>query len=216
MVISTTDTALTYQWTMDGVNIAGATNGSYITDTTGLFNVTINNGTCSETIVGTTVIPPPHPIINYNSTGNYLYTGSYTTYQWYKNGSLIAGATSSILNGPTPGVYKVVVSDGNGCFVTSANYTVPGGGGGGGTGVENTTGDISIRVYPNPATSVLTIEAPVVVNVSVLSPDGKVVLEQKQATSINVSNLADGLYMIMIYDENNSLLKAEKFVKLNN
>ena len=85
-----------------------------------------------------------------------------------------------------------------------------------GTGVENTTGDISIRVYPNPATSVLTIEAPVVVNVSVLSPDGKVVLEQKQATSINVSNLADGLYMIMIYDENNSLLKAEKFVKLNN
>ena len=215
LIVTTADTTLTYQWSMNGVDIAGATNGSYITDTTGLFDVTINNGTCSETITGTTVIAPPHPIVNYNSTGNYLYTGSYATYQWYRNGSLIAGATSSILNAPTPGVYKVVVSDANGCFVNSANYTVPGGGGGG-TGVENATGDISIRVYPNPATSVLTIEAPVVVNVTVMSPDGKVVLAQKQATSINVSNLADGLYMIMIYDESNSLLRAEKFVKVNN
>jgi uncharacterized protein YjdB len=215
LVVSTTDTALTYQWTMNGVDIAGATNSSYITDTTGLFNVTINNGSCSETITGTTVIAPPHPIVSYNSTGNYLYTGSYASYQWFKNGSPITGANSSILSSPTPGVYYVRVSDGNGCYVNSGNYTIPGGGGGG-TGVENTSGDINIRVYPNPATSTLTIEAPVTVNVAVLSPDGKMVTEQKQATSINVSNLADGLYMIMIYDENNSLLRAEKFVKVNN
>lgn len=216
LVASTTDTTLTYQWSIDGMNIAGATNGSYISDTTGLFTVTINNGTCSETITGTTIISPPHPIVSYNSTGNYLYTGSYASYQWYKNGSVITGATSSILSSPTAGVYKVEVSDANSCHVYSGNYTIPGGGGGGGTGVNNTTSDLSIRVYPNPATSMLNIEAPVTVNVSVMSPDGKVVLEQKQATSINVSSLADGLYMIMIYDENNALLRAEKFVKVNN
>ena len=215
-LVATIDTTLTYQWSMDGMNIAGATNSSYISDTTGLFTVTINNGTCSETITGTTIIAPPHPIVSYNSTGNYLYTGSYASYQWYKNGSIITGATSSILSSPTPGVYKVEVSDANGCRVYSGNYTIPGGGGGGGTGVNNTTSDLSIRVYPNPATSMLNIEAPVTVNVSVMSPDGKVVLEQKQATSINVANLADGLYMIMIYDENNALLRAEKFVKVNN
>ena len=113
-------------------------------------------------------------------------------------------------------MYKVVVSDANGCFVSSGNYTITGGGGGGGTMVNNTTSDISVRVYPNPATSMLNIEAPVVVNVTVVSPDGKVVMEQKQATSLNVSQLADGLYMIMIYDENNTLLRAEKFVKINN
>ena len=216
LIVSTADTTLTYQWSMNGVDIAGATNGSYITDTVGYFTATINNGTCSETITGTNVIAPPHPIISYNSTGNYLYTGSYSTYQWYKNGTLIPGATSSILSAPGAGVYKVVVSDANGCFVSSGNYTITGGGGGGGTMVNNTTSDISVRVYPNPATSMLNIEAPVVVNVTVVSPDGKVVMEQKQATSLNVSQLADGLYMIMIYDENNTLLRAEKFVKINN
>jgi len=32
--------------------------------------------------------------------------------------------------------------------------------------------------------------------------------------SINVGQLSDGMYMIMVYDENNTLLKAEKFVKM--
>ncbi len=213
LVVSTTDTTLTYQWSINGFDIAGATNGSYIADSVGYFTVTLNNGTCNATITGTDVIAPPNPIISYNSTGNYLYTSTYATYQWYRNGTLIPGATSSILSSPGAGIYKVVVSDANGCFVTSGNYTVTGGGT---NTVDNTTPVINIRVFPNPATSTLSIEASVTVNVVVVSPDGKVVMEQKQATSLNVSNLADGMYMIMLYDEQNSLLKVEKFAKTNN
>ena len=143
-----------------------------------------------------------------------LYTGTYSSYQWYKNGATIVGATSSILASPSAGVYRVVVSDANGCFTSSGDYTINGGGGGGGTGVSNTAEATSVRVFPNPATSALNIEAPVTVNVSIVSPDGKVVLEQKQATTIDVSQLADGMYIIMVYDENNSLLKTDKFVKM--
>ena len=219
LVLTTTGSGLTYQWAMDGNDIAGATNGSYITDTTGLFTITLNNGTCSETLSGTTVLAPPNPSISYNSAGHYLYTGgSFASYQWYKNGVPITGANTSILAEPGAGVYKVVVSDVNGCYVSSANYDITGGGGGGGgggtSGVNNTTLVTDVKIYPNPASSIVQIEAPVTVNVSVISTDGKLVIQQKQATSIDVSQLADGLYIIMIYDENNTLLQTDKFAKI--
>ena len=215
LVISPVSSGLTYQWTLDGNDIAGATNGSYNADTVGLFTATLNNGTCSETLTGTTVLAPPHPVIGYNSGGNFLFTGAYTTYQWYKNGTPIAGANGSILTVTGAGTYYVVVSDANGCYVASGTYTINGsGGGGGGTGVANSPSVTDVKIYPNPATSTLQIEAPVTVNVSVISPDGKMVLAQKQATSIDVSQLADGLYIIMIYDENSTLLRTEKFAKI--
>ena len=79
--------------------------------------------------------------------------------------------------------------------------------------VEQNIKTVDVGIYPNPAVSILHIEAPVKVNVSVVSPDGKVVIEQKATTDIDVRSLASGLYMIMIYDENNALLKVSKFIK---
>jgi hypothetical protein len=43
---------------------------------------------------------------------------------------------------------------------------------------------------------------------------GKVLLEQKEATDINIGPLANGMYMIMVYDENKLLLKTTKFAKV--
>jgi hypothetical protein len=40
-----------------------------------------------------------------------------------------------------------------------------------------------------------------------------VVVTQNDANSINISGLANGMYMIMIYDEENLLLKTAKFAK---
>ncbi len=80
-------------------------------------------------------------------------------------------------------------------------------------GVAEEVKTTDIGIYPNPAVSVLHIQAPMVINVTVVSPDGKVVIDQKATTDIDVSNLASGLYMIMIYDENNALVKASKFIK---
>jgi len=50
--------------------------------------------------------------------------------------------------------------------------------------------------------------------VSILSSDGKLLISHREAVSINVSDLADGMYMIMIYDENSNLLKTGKFMKM--
>lgn len=70
-----------------------------------------------------------------------------------------------------------------------------------------------VQVYPNPAQMVLNVKSPASVNVSVMSMDGKTLIEQKDAKSINISKLASGVYMLKIFDMNNTLVKTEKFTK---
>jgi len=60
-----------------------------------------------------------------NTAASLLFTGTYTTYQWFKNGVAIPGATSNTVTYGTNGdVFIVVVSDGNGCTDTSTAYIV--------------------------------------------------------------------------------------------
>ena len=200
--------ATSYQWYNNGTLIAGATDATYNTDSIGLYSVMVSNGTCSDVISGITVSMPVLPVIHHSS-GTILYTGTFASYQWYRNGGAIAGATSSTYSYSLTGNYVVVVTDGGGCTDTSAVYVVNSHVGVAAVNVED------IRMYPNPATSIIRIEAPVKVNVTILSPDGKVIITQNDATTVDVSNLANGLYMIMMYDENNNLIKADKFIKQN-
>ena len=202
---------MTYQWLLNGTIIPGATNSGYIADSAGDYTLEVNNGTCSMTISGCVVSNPPNPIIGFN-TPNVLYTGSFFSYQWYKNGIAISGANSSTYYESAPGFYTVVVTDMNGCSDTATGYTISGGSGGG-TAVGTVANSSSIRIFPNPATSVLTIDAPMNVNVSILSVDGKTLISQKDANSIDISQLANGMYMILIYNENDILLMTSKFVK---
>jgi predicted outer membrane repeat protein len=77
---------------------------------------------CSVTLTQlVTVLTNPIPVINF-SAGN-LTTGTFATYQWYYEGNLINGATSSTLM-PTNGngAYTVVVSNTNDCEGTSLVY----------------------------------------------------------------------------------------------
>ncbi len=209
----TSSTATTYQWQNNSVAIAGATNASYNATIAGVYAVRISDGTCSTLVSGVTVVNSVAPVIT-RGAGNLLYTGTYVNYQWYRNGSLIAGATSNNYNFTATGNYRVVVTHPGGCVDTSAIYAVTGSGGGG-VGVAPVEIAAAINIFPNPATLSITIEAPVSVNVSVLSADGKVVIRENAVSMVDVSRLSGGMYLIMIYDQNNTLLKADKFMKVD-
>ena len=195
-----------YQWLDGGVAISGATSASYMADSAGTYTVQLTEGSCTVTVSGSVnVVAPPAPVILHGA-GNLLYTGTFASYQWYRNGAMILGATTSTYSVPEPGVYTVVVTDANGCAVTSGAYVVSPDG-------VATVSVNDINLYPNPARSEIRIDAPVKINITILSPDGKVVIRQDDATTVDVSNLANGMYMIMIYDTNNALIKADKFIK---
>jgi hypothetical protein len=70
-----------------------------------------------------------------------------------------------------------------------------------------------VELFPNPASLTLTITATEAVNVSILSMDGKTVITQNDAKTIDVSKLASGLYMVKIYNQKDVLIKTAKFTK---
>lgn len=72
----------------------------------------------------------------------------------------------------------------------------------------------AVNVYPNPATNVLNIAANEAVNVSIFSIDGKKVADITNATAIDISRLAAGMYMAQVRSAaTNGLIKAVKFTK---
>jgi hypothetical protein len=87
--------------------------------------------------------------------------------------------------------------------------------GGGSTGVTTIT-EMDIKLFPNPATSVLMIESPIPVRIMILTIDGKLVIDANNATTVDVSLLANAIYMVKVYDsQTQQLLKMEKFVKMD-
>jgi hypothetical protein len=204
---------LTYTWIKDGVVIPGETNSTYSATTPGVYTATISNGSCSETFTGTTVLAPPVPVITLDTIPNLLFTGSFVSYQWLLDGAPISGATTNntLMLAPDGSAYQVVVTDANGCTDTSAVWIV---GGVPSLGIHPSVNVKEIRIYPNPASTIVHIEAPVRVLVSIMGADGSVLIDRKEAVSLNIGQLSDGMYMVLVYDENNNLLKTEKLIKM--
>lgn len=205
-------TGLKYQWKKDGTNIVNDTNFSHSADESGVYTVQLTNGfNCSSTTnaVTVTVFPKPNPVITNNNF--LLSTGTYTTYQWFLNNTPIAGATAQTHLAVQNGAYSVKVTDANGCDNTSAQFFIN-------TVSVNNPGIAkgSIRVYPNPASATVHIEAPISVNVYVRNMEGKTVMMQKNARDLDISPLANGLYMIMVTDTKGNMLMLEKLSKIGN
>ena len=126
-VLLTATSAASYQW-------SNGSNTQYIlVDQPGYYSCTITYATgCVEKIpqVYINVLPTPYAYI-YGTVKDFicagttanLYTGNSTnySYQWYKDGSPIAGAnTYTIATGTTGAYYVVIVDNTNGCSTTTA------------------------------------------------------------------------------------------------
>ena len=142
-------TTIAYQWKKNGTSIDGATNSSYTISTTSigdsgaLYSVVVSNsaGTATSSTATLTVSPPVAPAITtqpanqsagagQTATFSVVASGSAPfTYQWKKNDSDIAEATSStyttpaISSGDNGAHYSVVVSNSAGT-VTSNHATL--------------------------------------------------------------------------------------------
>jgi hypothetical protein len=135
----------TYQWQKSGVPLAGVTAASYALASTqltdaGNYTVTITNSAGSTTSVPavlTVAVAPSAPSIatqpqgasvNVGATASFSVTAAGTaplTYQWQKNGSSLASATSSTYviasaQASDAGSYSVVVSNAVGSVTSSA------------------------------------------------------------------------------------------------
>lgn len=210
--ISPVGFSVNYQWFLNGVAIPGATASTYSADATGSYSCRITvPGSCVTTTEGKTVteLPLPDPIVV--KSGSTLRTHPfYTSYQWYKNLVAIPGASaySTVLTGS--GNYKVVVTDTNNCQSVSATYVQSGSGITTGIGETELT---TIKVYPNPVKGIVYIDGAKEMTVIVSGIDGRILLKKENATTIDLTEFASGVYILSLYDSDNILLKVEKLLK---
>jgi uncharacterized protein YjdB len=135
---------------------------------------------------------------------------------WSSSNAAKATVSGGSVTGIAAGSVTISYSVTNGCGTRSATHGVSVAPASVCRTMVNTAGAVGqeIFVYPNPATNMLRIDAAVKVDVSILSIDGKLVLRQKDATIIDISQLPDAMYMVVICDEQGLMLKTAKFAKI--
>ncbi len=125
-----------FQWFKNGVAIANANASTCVVNSTGSYTATALNGSCassaSTAINLTATAPPIAPVINAGgslaictggSVGLTAFSVSGATFTWFRNNTVIAGATSSTYTATTIGSYTVAASL-NGCGSPTSNPSV--------------------------------------------------------------------------------------------
>lgn len=129
---------LTWQWSVGGSNISGATDSIYYAKNSGTYKVLITNSTtgCTTLSAGASIIRNPLPSVSISFAGSSSkctgdsiklssLSGTGKLWQWYLNGSAITGAKDSLYFAKTTGTYKVVITDSiSGCLNTSSNVSL--------------------------------------------------------------------------------------------
>ncbi len=158
---------------------------------------------------------PPSPSIFRDTAGNL--TSNYNTgNQWYKNGSVIVGATDYKYK-PTENASYTVTTTQNGCASlkgTSYFFLV--------TDIINLDDNQFIKVAPNPYTTNLYLNFFLIkyytLNVDVFEMNsGRIVANKKMVSSganLNLGSLSPGIYVLRVYSNDLKMTYTFKAVKL--
>jgi hypothetical protein len=210
---------VTYQWQRAGVNIPGATLVTFDADTPGIYTclVTLTSGSVScagvTPAVTVTVAPLPIPVIHRSGDAYVCDDHSYTAYQWYVSTIPIPGATTWSVVPVFSGSYRLRVTNATGCIGYSSSLA------NGVIDIITGTGTIAagdIIIYPNPAKDMLYVSAPVNVHAQITGIAGNVLIDapvSAQHSTISLSDLPPGLYLITLYSEAGQRIITEKIVK---
>ena len=214
--------AVSYQWSFPGASPASSTdvnpqNICYANP--GNFDVQLiaTNASGSDTLLLSnyiTVYPSPAPQSITQSGDTLFAIAGAVSYQWYFNGNLIPGATDYFYIASASGDYNVIATDGNGCEVEAAIFSVA-------ASIEFQTYDRTIEIFPVPVIGELKIknaklEIGTALTVSVYNVLGEKLItawlransprsaealregEQWPEAALDVSRLPSGLYYLEI------------------
>ena len=185
----------------------GATTPTISVSIAGNYKVRVKNSAgfnspWSEGKVVTVNSNPPIPTISKNI--DTLISSSTINNQWYKNGSVINGATEQKYTLTSSGNYKVVISNAKGCKSESTVLnTSP-------TSISDIESQLGILIYPNPARQELNIKFDnnfKDLSFALYDNSGKVVLSDKldhilkgDKKTINIKSLSSGIYHVKLFN----------------
>ena len=139
------------------------------------------------------------------------------TYTWYLNGSVISGVTGQSYNATLSGTYKVHQVNTWGCTAFTPDYSVttncpcvkldPN------VDPNNISSSEPAYIYPNPSNGIYTIYATQNLRAVVRNVQGSMILDIPNAKEVNISDKANGIYMLQLYNDKGDIIKSTKLIK---
>jgi len=194
----------TYVWKKDGVVISGAASNSLLVTVGGQYEIDVtNSGGCTNKQVKTIIVFPSlaKPNITVDIPNKKLISSNAGTYQWYLNGSVISGATSQTYTYAQFGIYKVHITDSNGCNAKSLDVDLAK------VSISEAKSDLMFEVFPNPNSGTFSIQTNKLNSwIEIFDLSGKLMqmCQLKQnIENLDCSHLPKGCYIIKLKDNNN-------------
>jgi hypothetical protein len=203
--------AFAYEWIKGGSTVFGWTDSSQLIKNSGIYRVKLRSSDGCASIsspITINILPSPIPLIV--RSGFSLSTSSpYVSYLWIRNGKDTLSSFPNIVVGKK-GVYKVVVTDPNGCVGESSPIDMFDNA----LGIESAQAAAQLRIYPNPTNSKVFIESPIELQVEVKDVTGRTIIPLHQTNQIDLGKYADGIYLLNINGEG-KLLQQQKITKIS-
>jgi len=172
---------------------------------------TLGNNTITTNNYITIDSAPVAPAVQCVGSSLTCVPATYSSYQWYCSGVIMSGATSSQLWIWQKGDYSVMVTNAAGCEVTSPMLQVLE------LGVNTVSSSNDISVYPNPASTELSLSFNlqeqgnyIVTLTNVLGQTvytNTIKLNGADIKTIDVSNYSKGVYNLTVTGQNNRIVK---------
>ena len=187
----------------------------------GVMNAVNNNGNADQTdkwqqatpVTITEAFNCPSVSASASSTTLTALPAGATSYQWYRNGTAVGGATSSTYAPVSSGSYTVQVTSPGGCTGTSSavSFIV--------TGISEESLSTSLQVYPTVTRGVVNVKANTSMTAmiyTIYGLDGRIydngtIASGTGNTAIDMSKLAGGMYIMHI--ENQNRVATYKLIK---
>lgn len=201
-----------WNWSFPGGTPANSTqqNNTVLYQTPGVYNVTLTTanstgGNQQKTKTSyITVRANPSPTI---TAADRLLTCNTTaaSYQWYRDGIAVPGATQQTYNAVADGNYSVMVTDAEGCTGKSDSISIP----------LPVTAIPGIQVYPVPSSDIVYITAGDISGAArfrLYNSAGQLVMDKLVSdlsikNEINISHLSHGVYELKIITEKGTYTK---------
>lgn len=186
-----------YDWSTSPSGFTSTIYNPYINPSqTLIYTVTVSDGASSVTasLTITVLDLPAKPDIIVN--GNQLTSSSSVNNQWFFYGNPIDDGTTQTITPDLHGSYQVQVMDENGCAspLSDPYEYFP-------TSVSSLSNNLSLIVYPNPASTQLTIDGDFIhfdYTVALIDYLGRNVLSVANQHKLDVSQLSAGVYVLQI------------------
>ncbi len=218
----------TSQWYLNGSILAGETANVIQASVPGVYNMlNTNTNNCSDSAAAGVVVSEatvPNVILTPSPEAKFCGPGSVDisvnagggTVQWYMDGVIISGATNNTYSASSEGIYNAIKTNMSGCSDSAAV---------GVEAIDTCLLDVSaysidenINVYPNPASSVVTIDFSksqqvTVRSITIIGIEGRIVTRinmdgiLSNQLNIELDDYNSGLYIIQIETEKGILFK---------